>query len=192
MEHEKFTEKISLWLDNELSPAEITELQIHLTRCAACRQIYQAMQRVDDLLRRAAAVMVEPTPGFSPRFEARLAQYTPYDQRRLWWGMIVLLLGVTFFFVLGAALSSTLLVSLRSIFFSGGILYPWLAALIESANNLWTFINLGILFAKTCLIIFSQPLFWVCVLVAIALAGLWVRMMQLIYRRSPINVELLV
>ncbi len=37
-----------------------------------------------------------------------------------------------------------------------------------------------------------QPVFWGLVLMAIALSGLWVRLMQQIYRRAPIMIELFI
>jgi hypothetical protein len=36
-----------------------------------------------------------------------------------------------------------------------------------------------------------QPLFWVCTVVAIGLAGLWVRLLRLAYRRAALTVEIL-
>ena len=37
MTHNKYTEQISMWLDNELSPDEVNELQNHLAECSGCK-----------------------------------------------------------------------------------------------------------------------------------------------------------
>jgi len=65
MTKDTFTEKISLWFDDQLSPAEVAELKDHLSGCPSCRQTYSAMQQVDQVLQAAARVMAAPQPGFS-------------------------------------------------------------------------------------------------------------------------------
>ena len=93
MAHDTFTEKLSLWLDNELGPAEVTQLQAHLNECAECSRVYQAMQRFDSMFRAAATHMVEPQTGFSARFEARLVQQQQAKRWQTWAGVAVLLVG---------------------------------------------------------------------------------------------------
>ncbi len=191
MTHETFTEKISLWLDNELSAAEIAELQTHLSGCPTCQQTYQAMQHVDRLFHESASIIVAPTPGFPQRFEARLAQRYARNGGHLGLGLAVLLLGTLFLFVIGGVTISTFISAGMSMM-GVSALYDWLAAFIESANLVGVWFNLTSLFVKACLITMSQPLFWGFAVVAIGMAWLWLRLLKSVYQRSAITIELFI
>lgn len=185
-----FTEKISLWLDNELNPAEVTELQAHLAQCAFCRQTYQAMQQLDQMLRGASALMAAPAPGFTARFEVRLAYSHPGARKQMWLGFTVLLIGVLSILSVVGIIAGVILLNLSATL-DIGLLYRGLAEFIESINMLGTLFNLGTLILKVCLILMSQPLFWGYALLAAAMALLWVRLMRSVYRRGLATVELL-
>jgi predicted anti-sigma-YlaC factor YlaD len=189
MTHDTFTEKISLWLDNELSAPEIEELQAHLADCPTCQHTYQALQRVDMLLRHGASMRVEPAPGFTTRFETRLAQHQARHNGHVWLGFGVLLVGTLFFFIIGGILLGTF-VSAGVNLFGIDILYHGLAGFIVSANTIAVWLNLAGLFLKASLITMSQPLFWGCALVAAGMAWLWLRLLKLVNR--PVAVELLI
>jgi predicted anti-sigma-YlaC factor YlaD len=191
MTHETFTEKISLWLDNELGPAEIAELQTHLSDCATCQQAYQAMQRVDRLFHESARVVVAPAPGFPQRFEARLAQRYAINGGHLWLGLAVLALGTLFFFLIGGVTISTF-ISAGMGMIGTSILYDGLVAFIESANLIGVWLNLTGLFVKACLITMSQPLFWGFAIVAIGMVWLWLRLVKSVYQRSATSIELFI
>jgi hypothetical protein len=191
MKHNSFIEKISLWLDNELSPAEVSELQTHLTTCLACRQTYQAMQRVHEFLHKASTFMVEPKPGFSARFEARLAQ-PPVRRWHTWLGLVVLLISTLLLTTVGGAVVGLTLIGTGTTLLDMRTFYEWLGTLGEIVNQIRAYINLGGLFFKIAFIIMSQPLFWVYVVVAIGLIWLWVRVIQLAYRRTPLTIEIFV
>lgn len=191
MNHDTFTEKLSLWLENELSAPEITELQVHLAGCPTCQQTYQALQRVETLLRGGSKIMVGPAPGFTARFETRLAYHQVRNGRHLWWGFGVLLLGTIFLFIIGGVVVSTL-VSSGAGWLDGAIFYSGLVGLIQLANSLGVWLNLATLFVKASLLTMSQPLFWGCALAALALAWLWLRVLKYINRPVPASVELLI
>jgi hypothetical protein len=191
MTHDTFTEQISLWLDNELNQAEVAELQTHLAGCLTCQQAYQSMQRVDTLLRGASTVVVSPRPGFSQRFETRLAYHQAANGGRLWLGLGALLLGTLFLFVVVGIVVSPV-VSMGINLFGVETLYRGLAEFIESANTLGVWLNLIGLFVKACLITMAQPLFWGYVLLAAAMGWLWVRVIKSVYRPAPLNIELLI
>lgn len=189
MAYDTFTEKISLWLDNELSAPEVAELQAHLVDCPACQHAFQALQQVDSLLRSGASVIVAPPPGFTTRFETRLAQQQAGHNGHVWLGLGVLFVGTLVLFVLGGIVVGTFVtagVNLLGI----DILYHGLAGLIVSANTLAVWLNLASLFLKASLITMSQPLFWGCALVAIGMAWLWLRLLKFVNR--PATVELLI
>jgi len=65
---------IEEWLlsTSSLTPEEHTQLQEHLKSCESCRQLSEAWQEVDYQLK--AAPMRSPEPGFTGRWQARLAQ----------------------------------------------------------------------------------------------------------------------
>jgi predicted anti-sigma-YlaC factor YlaD len=65
-------EWMSLQLDNMLDQEQAAQLQAHLVECAACRQEWQAMCAVSQLLE--AAPMVVPAPGLGLRVNRRVGQ----------------------------------------------------------------------------------------------------------------------
>jgi hypothetical protein len=133
---DSYTKKISLWLDDELNPTEVTELKAHLAGCSTCRQTYEAMRRVDHLLHTAATVMAVPSSGFVERFEMRLVQYRPDKPWRIWLALGGLLLGTLFVFSAWAIVGGVALVGVSISLLDVGLLYQWLATFIESVDML--------------------------------------------------------
>lgn len=191
MTHDIFTEKISLWLDDELDPAERAELQAHLSGCPTCQQAYQAMQRVDHLFRDASTMRVIPQSGFTQRFEARLARQRVYHPKRIWWGLSVLALG-TVLLLLIAGVTVGAMVSTGVSMLGVPALYGWLAGFIETTNTMGVWLSLASTFLKVCLRTMSQPLFWGVVTLALGMSWVWLRLLQKIYRRTVVTVELLI
>jgi predicted anti-sigma-YlaC factor YlaD len=192
MRNDNFAEKISLWLDDQLSPAEIEELEAHLVDCHDCRHIYNDLRRVDQLFQAAAGQMAAPSPGFSQRFEARLAQRQPVELWQVWAAVGALFLGTMLIFGAWAIVSSLTLVNASAMLFDAGIFYQGFVALIESAGGIRILVNLGALLLKASLIMMQQPLFWGGVLITVSLIGLWVWFMRGIFRRAMAPVELLI
>lgn len=186
MPHEPFTEKISLWLDDELDKAEIAELQSHLAQCPSCQRIHQAMRRVDQLLHRAT--MANPPAQFAAGVESRLARRTSLKPGHIGLGLATLLLGGIFFITVG----TMGLFSLGTVLLDAGIVSNCLVALTDSLNNLWSYINLGGLFLETSLLIMRQPLFWGYMIVTLALAWLWIRLIRSIHRPAPVTVDTMI
>lgn len=92
-------ERLSAWLDGELSAADRATVEAHLAACAECARLLEALAAVDDRLRGSA---VEAPPGY---FEAlpgqirrRLLEARPGPPRRLpswtWAAAAALLLAV--------------------------------------------------------------------------------------------------
>jgi anti-sigma factor RsiW len=77
---------MSLWLDGRLVQAEVEQVEEHIATCADCRTALDALRRVDRLL--SAAPLVLPAPGFTLRFQARLAARR--RRRRTWAGIVTL------------------------------------------------------------------------------------------------------
>ncbi len=191
MTHDLFAEKISLWLDNELSLAERAELQAHLSGCPTCQHTFQAMQRVHTLFGQAAATLVVPPEGFTQRFETRLAGQRAYQPARVWWGMSVLLLGTLLLLLIGGVMVGVT-VSAGIGMLGVPVLYGWLTEFIQAANILGVWLSLAGTFLRACLITMSQPPFWGGVALVLAMSWLWLRLLQKIYHRTVVTVELLI
>lgn len=191
MNHDSYTEQISLWLDNELSPTDASQLQAHLAECPVCRQTQQAMVHLDQMFRQAANLMAAPLPGFGQRLEVRLAHYHPASRRRLLFGMSVLLLGTLALALLGGVLAGLVLFNTGSSLLDVGLIVNGLRNLFEAINTAAAWINLAGVFLKASLLTMGQPLFWVCALVAIAAGWLWLRMLNSLNRRPAATVELM-
>jgi predicted anti-sigma-YlaC factor YlaD len=183
MTHTKYTEQISMWLDNELDPAKVEELQAHLTECSACSQFYQAMQQVNRVLQKA--VMVEPSPGFTQRFETRLAQHQ-LKQGRMWLGMTILGITTVVLFV-AAGIMGWMAFAAWNTSWILPTLYYYLGQLGEMVNETRAMVNLGALLLKATLMTMQEPMFWGFAAVALATIATWVRVMQVIYRRMPLS-----
>jgi hypothetical protein len=65
--HER--ERLSAWLDDELSPGERTEVEAHLSTCAECRGLLADMGAVDE---RTRDLPLEGPEGYFDAFPARL------------------------------------------------------------------------------------------------------------------------
>ncbi|HXV62908.1 MAG TPA: zf-HC2 domain-containing protein [Vicinamibacteria bacterium] len=60
-------EKISAWIDAELSQEEAERVAIHVERCSTCRELASSFRS----LREGLGLEVEPDPGFVVRFRER-------------------------------------------------------------------------------------------------------------------------
>ena len=192
MEHTKFVEQISLWLDDNLEPTEITELQAHLAQCTACNETYQAVRQADHLLRTAATVMAEPAPGFRTRFETRLAYHKP---RRAWHvglGVSILLLGGFVLLAAGVVAGSLTLLSAWANLIETQLVYSLLGEVGQMVNQARVVINLGELLFRIAFRTMSYPIFWISIPFAIGLSWLWVRMMRTPYQPLPTMADMLV
>ena len=71
-------------------------------------------------------------------------------------------------------------------------LFYGLGLVAETADTARLYLGLADLGLRVALLTMRQPVFWGLVLMAIALGGLWVRLMQQIYRRAPMMIELFI
>ena len=83
MNHQPFEE----WLlnDKNLTPAEKSELNLHLRGCSYCTALTETG------LELRSAPVVAPAAGFALRFQKRLAAQKVAERRRKLWGVIILL-----------------------------------------------------------------------------------------------------
>jgi len=85
MNHRPFED----WLLNEqnLTPTEKRELDAHLRTCKQCAALAETGLELRSVRK------VAPAPGFTMRFQKRLAAQRIADRRRRLWGLIVFLVG---------------------------------------------------------------------------------------------------
>jgi hypothetical protein len=193
MNREKFTEKVSLWLDNQLSSTEVAELQTHINQSVEYQQIYQDMKDVDSLLS-ASAEMATPPVGFSKRLNTRLEAKLIERQQKKWLAVVALLLGATLLSTIAISVifnEATFVINSSPIL-NVQMVYQWQVIFIESVNDGLVIFNLFSLLIKASLLMMVQPLFLVCVIMTFIVTGLWVRLMQLLYHRQPLMLPMLV
>jgi anti-sigma factor RsiW len=190
MTNDNYTEKISLWLDDELDTTEQMKLRQHLSECTDCRQAYEQMKHVDQLLRHAALVMVAPAPGFVHRFEARLADYRPQKMWHIWAALSALLVGALLVVSVWAISSGLALVGLASTVLNVQLLTQSLFVFADTAADFRLFTELGALVLRASLITMRQPVFWGFVVVAAATGGLWAVFMRQLYQRGLVSAKL--
>ena len=81
MNHSPFEE----WLLNNspVSPEQQRDLDLHLRTCAYCSALVETGKML------GTAKMATPAPGFTARFQARLAERKAAERRQKLWGMIL-------------------------------------------------------------------------------------------------------
>ncbi len=185
--HDLYLEKISLWLDNRLDAAESAALEAHLRLCPTCRQTHAAMQMVDAQLRQAAQTVLDPSPGFTRQVEARLDSYRQ-SHRRLWAGMVILLVGSLVLVGVTVAAASVSLLTLGQALTDPAMLVYGLRRVGEFTHQFWLVADLLRLVVRVALAAVQQPLFWGMVLVSFLLTGLWVKILRSLYRRTAVHI----
>jgi hypothetical protein len=130
------------------------------------------------LLRQAATVLVEPTPGFTARFETRLAQHQTRRRWQVWLGMSALGLGSLIFLAIGITGLGLTLFNLWSTLLNVNLLYYGLGELGSWVSQIRILVNLGEVGLKVLLLALRQPLFWVSLPALLVLAWLWVRLLR--------------
>jgi hypothetical protein len=125
MSHQPFEN--SLFSEESLTSEQQRALREHLSSCETCRQVESAWLEVHQQFKRVPAIA--PSPGFSLRWQERLADRRHAHQRRNSW--------VLFAFTLGGALILFALLALRTIdiFRSPGRLI--LIAVYQILNLIW-------------------------------------------------------
>lgn len=161
-----------LFADEPLTEAEQAALQEHLKICEGCRQLAAAWQAVEGSLYETP--VVEPKPGFTSRWQARLeADASEADRQRLHRRQSLLVLG----FSLGAAMllfGSLAILALPLLESPNVIFWNWVYRLM----NLFTLADasqdlFGMLFEAASGLL--SPLGWLIVLgVLVEMGVLWI------------------
>jgi hypothetical protein len=77
------------WLLNETSvtPEQQRDLDLHLRNCAYCSALAETGRML------STSKMAAPVPGFTARFQTRLAERKVVERRRKLWGMVLFIFG---------------------------------------------------------------------------------------------------
>jgi hypothetical protein len=114
MNHQPFED----WLlnDKPVTQQEKHELDMHIRTCAYCAALAETGMELKSVKK------VAPKPGFTDRFQARLAERKIAEQRRRLWGSVLFTLG-----------GLVLLMGLASPFLLGFLSAPatWIAAFVQ-------------------------------------------------------------
>jgi len=91
MDHKEAFELLAAYLDNELSPGQRIEIEVHLAQCPLCRSELSALKAAQDSLRTAfksTAAEVEPPARawqqLQPELEAYRHSFLFLFHRRRW------------------------------------------------------------------------------------------------------------
>ena len=192
MAEDKFTQKLSLWLDNELEDAEVAQLQAHLQQCATCQKTFSEMQHLDRWLHDVATIMVSPSAGFRERVEAGLAQVQPRQAWQLWLAVLALAVGAVLIFGVWGLASGVTLYNIGLTLLDVRLVHEGLLTIISTADHLRLYLVISSLFLKTGFITMQQPLFWGLVAVAVAAALFWIQLLRRLVARGVNTVGLMI
>lgn len=165
---------------NDLSPEEERTLQEHLQNCPSCREFDESLREMESRLK--AQTMISPNPGFTQRWQMRLAQERARIQMRQTRVFLAATLGGAVLLLL--AMGILLIPVLRSP-------YPYLLAIAYQLTQIVSFIN-GTVDIATSLIgailKVVPPLIWIGLFgVATFLMVLWLTAFRLYIYPSRIK-----
>lgn len=168
---DEFTDKIMLYIDDELSEAEATAFEAHMMSCGACQAEFEALTQIDTLFTRAP--MVAPPPNFVSRVEVRLEQRL--NRRRTIAGVAVMsfillsMVGLGAWYIAGTAslgsLNTGLLVQMA------GFFEPTLGAVA-------TLLKVVPLAFKGLFNLTRLPILWGYVAVSVGMVSLWAQILR--------------
>jgi hypothetical protein len=171
---DKYTNLISLYMEDALSEAETTELEQHLKSCSVCQQAHLALKRIDLLFMNTP--MVAPAPDFVARFEVRLERRL--NRRRNMIGAAIIgavLLLAAGLLVWSFADSGLYLLNLVS---SGDLF----SSAMEAAQGIFSgsvyLIKISELIGETLLRLIQHPVFIGYALLVTGLVSLWAQLVR--------------
>lgn len=172
--------RMSLWFDDRLTRPEIQQVEAHIATCPSCRTSLDALRRVDRML--AVAPVMSPTPGFTARFQSRLAARR--RRHRTWAGLFILgvatlclLLGATVLLAVpGLALWENLSTS--------GLLAHGIGLLLDLAKAWATLLKLAWLIVGALARGLRHPIFIAYIVVTAILTVTWT---EIVTRRGLVH-----
>jgi anti-sigma factor RsiW len=175
MNHKRYREWMHAMLDGAIAPAGRLDLEAHLATCLECQSTWDGLSEVQRLFK--AEPPVAPRPGFSGRFQARLAQWQ--SRPRVIWGAVALGVGALGASALVVPLGLSLLFSGLQVAQQPATTLALLAGAVALADLLRTIFGaLAITARAIAEAAFSNPLAWVAGTLALALTCVWLYLMR--------------
>lgn len=171
---ENQTDKLIQYIDGQLSAAEAVQIEARLKQDKAYQAEHTALKRVDQLL--LDAPMVAPSPNFTARFEARLAQRVRRRRNLIGVSIISLVVALSAgLLVWSFADSGSTLLSLVN----GVNLLGYALDLLQSV-----FAGVGVVFRVVTLMsgtmfqLVKHPVFWGFLFLVVGLVSLWAQLLR--------------
>jgi anti-sigma factor RsiW len=175
MNHKPYREWMHAVLDGALAPAGRRDLEAHLATCLECQATWAGLSEVQRLFK--AEPPMAPRPGFSGRFQARLAQRESRPQ--LIWGAVALGLGAVGASALVVPLGLSLVFSTLRVAQQPATTLALLAGAVALADLLRTVVGaLAITARAIAQAAFFNPLAWVAATLALVLTGVWLYLVR--------------
>jgi anti-sigma factor RsiW len=181
MNHKPYQEWMHAVLDGALAPTARRELEVHLAECGECQATWASLSEVQRLLR--AEPPVAPRPGFTGRFQARLAQRR--SRPRLLWGGLALGLGAVSAAALVVPVGLAVILAAVRAAREPATALAVVASLSATAEFADTVLGALWIAARAVLeAAAASPLMWAASVLGLALAGLWVYVMRRLPRKG--------
>jgi predicted anti-sigma-YlaC factor YlaD len=169
MECDTYREQMSLWLDDQLTQEEMQLVEVHTATCPSCRAALEALRRVDRLL--TSTPMASPAPGFTTRFQARLA--TRRRRHRTWVGLIILALATLTLTLGGIALLALPGLALWESFSASGVLTQSIGLLLDMGEAMISLLQVTWLILSALARGLRHPIFVAYAVTTAILAVVW-------------------
>ena len=175
MNHKPYHESMHAMLDGAIAPADRRALEAHLATCASCQASWASLSSVHRLLK--AAPLAAPRPGFSQRFEARLAQRR--SRPRAIWGALALGLGAVAVSALVVPLGLGAVLATVRVAEQPDTALALVFSLSAAAAFLTTLADALVLIMRALVeAILPNPLAWAAAVLALGLTGVWFYVMR--------------
>ena len=175
MNHKPYHEWMQAVLDGAIDPADRRALEAHLATCLNCQATWAGLSEVQRLFR--AEPLAGPRPGFSGRFQARLAQRR--SRPHAIWGALALGLGAVLASALVVPLGLGLILATVRAAEQPATSLALLASAVSVANFLATLAGaLAIAGRALAPFVLASPLTWAAAVLALGLTGVWLYVMR--------------
>ena len=175
MAHQPYLTMMQLLLDGELAAETRRQLEEHLAICRQCQASWAGLSALERMFN--SAPMLAPRAGFNQRFNARLAQRR--SRPRLIWGGLALGLGAIGVSALVVPLGVGLILSLLRLAQEPATALAVVSSLDATAGIADTLLDALYIAGRAVLNGTAfNPLTWAGGVLALALAGVWLYVMQ--------------
>ncbi len=175
MNHKPYHEWMQAVLDGAIAPADRRALEAHLADCASCQATWTSLSTVHRLFK--AAPLAAPRPGFSGRFQARLAQRR--SRPRAVWGALGLGLGAVAASALVVPLGLGAVLAAARTAAQPSTSLALLVSAVAVADFCSALVDALLIAARAVAeTVLPNPLAWAAAVLALGLTGVWLYVMH--------------